>query len=77
MPNQPIEAIDENGLNALTGKLKTYINNNANVPMEVMTESKMNAILADGANNLGKVFIYKGTTGTYKNGDIYIVEEGV
>ena len=68
-----MECIDENGLPILTEEYQEYINNNVNLPVEVYSTAEMNSKL--NANNVGKVYIYRGITDTYINGNIYIVEE--
>jgi len=40
--------------------------------IEVSTDSGMSDVLT--AENVGKAYKFTGTTGTYTNGDIYIVE---
>jgi len=40
---------------------------------EVSTEAEMTTKLV--AENIGKAYKFTGTTGTYTNGDIYVVEE--
>lgn len=42
------------------------------LPIEVATESEMTALLTTAA--VGSVYKYMGTTGTYENGALYIVE---
>lgn len=42
-------------------------------PIDVATENEMTALLV--AANVGKAYRYTGVTGTYTNGDIYVVEE--
>ena len=43
------------------------------LPIKVATESAMNALLATA--EVGSVYKYIGTTGTYENGALYVVEE--
>ena len=42
------------------------------LPIEVTTESAMNALLA--TSSIGSVYKYTGTSGTYENGALYVVE---
>jgi hypothetical protein len=42
------------------------------LPIEISSESAMNALLATAA--VGSVYKYRGTSGTYENGALYIVE---
>lgn len=51
------------------------INSIAGNPIEVSTDAGMSAVLT--ADNVGRAYLFTGTTGTYTNGDIYIVEENV
>lgn len=43
-------------------------------PIEISTDAGMEAVLT--SSNVGKVYKFTGTTGTYTNGDLYIVEVG-
>lgn len=43
-------------------------------PIEISTDAGMEAVLT--SDNVGKVYKFTGTTGTYTNGDLYIVEVG-
>ena len=43
-------------------------------PIEIYTDAEMEAVLT--SDNVGKVYKFTGTTGTYTNGDLYIVEVG-
>ena len=43
-------------------------------PIEISTDAEMEAVLT--SDNVGKVYKFTGTTGTYTNGDLYIVEVG-
>ena len=43
-------------------------------PIEISTDAGMEAVLT--SNNVGKVYKFTGTSGTYTNGDLYIVEVG-
>lgn len=60
-----------------TGKALSKVTINTNVPQsipeDVATEAALTAKLV--AANLGKAYRYTGTTGTYTNGNIYVVEE--
>jgi len=42
------------------------------IPIEISTDAGMNAVLISA--NLGKCYKFTGTTGTYTNGDLYIVQ---
>ena len=44
------------------------------VPIEISTDAEMEAVLT--SDNVGKVYKFTGTTGTYTNGDLYVVEVG-
>ena len=44
------------------------------VPIEISTDAGIEAVLT--SDNVGKVYKFTGTTGTYTNGDLYIVEVG-
>ena len=43
------------------------------IPIDIDSDAGMSAVLI--AANVGKCYRFTGTTGTYKNGDLYIVEE--
>ena len=42
------------------------------VPIEVSTEAEMNELLTNGT--VGAVYKYTGETGTYENGELYVIE---
>ena len=44
------------------------------VPIEISTDAEMEAVLT--SDNVGKVYKFTGTSDTYTNGDLYIVEVG-
>lgn len=68
--------IDETGLAKVTTKLKTYIDNKANIPQQIATANEMDSLLI--AENVGKVFLYTGTTTEdYIEGDLYVVEQNI
>lgn len=46
---------------------------NSALPIEVATEAEMTALLTSG--EVGGVYKYTGTTGTYENGALYVLEE--
>lgn len=46
---------------------------NSATPIEVSTEAEMTALLTSG--EVGGVYKYTGTTGTYENGALYVLEE--
>ena len=43
-------------------------------PIEISTDAEMEAVLT--SNNVGKVYKFIGASGTYTNGDLYVVEVG-
>ena len=43
-------------------------------PIEISTDAGMEAVLT--SDNVGKVYKFTGTSNTYTNGDLYIVEVG-
>lgn len=43
-------------------------------PIEISTDAGMEAVLT--SDNVGKVYKFTGTSDTYTNGDLYIVEAG-
>ena len=43
-------------------------------PIEISTDAGMEAVLT--SDNVGKVYKFTGTSDTYTNGDLYIVEVG-
>ena len=43
------------------------------VPIDIDNDTDMNSVLV--AANVGKCYRFTGTTGTYTNGDLYVVEE--
>lgn len=45
------------------------------LPIEVLTEAEMTALLTSGT--VGGVYKYTGTTGTYENGALYVLENGI
>lgn len=53
------------------GVTGTYVDS---TPIEISTDAGMEAVLA--SNNVGKVYKFTGTSDTYINGDLYIVEVG-
>ena len=52
---------------------EVIVNVPQSIPEDVATEAALTAKLV--AANLGKAYRYTGTTGTYTNGNIYVVEE--
>lgn len=48
---------------------------NSAIPIEVSTEAEMTVLLESG--EIGGVYKYTGTTGTYENGALYVLEESV
>ena len=44
------------------------------VPIEISTDAGMEAVLT--SDNVGKVYKFTGTSDTYINGDLYVVEVG-
>jgi hypothetical protein len=56
------------------GKVENEGKDNSALPIEVLTESEMNALLTSG--EVGGVYKYMGeTTDTYENGALYVLEE--
>ena len=57
-------------------EMATAIENisNSGTPIEISTDIEMETVLS--SENVGKVYKFTGTTGTYINGDLYIVEVG-
>ena len=53
------------------GVTGTYVDS---TPIEISTDAGMEAVLTSG--NVGKVYKFTGTSDTYTNGDLYIVEVG-
>lgn len=53
---------------------KSDLDKIAGYPIDIDTEDKMNACLV--ATNVGKIYRYVGTTGTYVNGSLYQVVNG-
>ena len=53
------------------GVTGTYVDS---TPIEISTDAGMEAVLT--SNNVGKVYKFTGTSDTYTNGDLYIVEVG-
>ena len=51
------------------GVTGTYVDS---TPIEISTDAGMEAVLT--SNNVGKVYKFTGTSDTYTNGDLYIVE---
>lgn len=49
------------------------LNRKAGIPSVVSTATEMTALLEEGEP--GAVYRYTGTTGTYENGELYIIEE--
>ncbi|MBS6447513.1 MAG: hypothetical protein KH382_07970 [Clostridiales bacterium] len=46
-------------------------------PIEVATETEMDSVLVNAtAADVGKIYKYTGTTGTYTQGELYILQEG-
>lgn len=58
-----------------SGKYLTSVSVNVPqaIPIEISTDAGMTAVLT--AENVGKAYLFTGTTGTYTNGNIYIVQE--
>jgi hypothetical protein len=75
--NGTIEAAPDAGYAALS-KVIVTVNVPATavdsaIPIEVSTEAEMTALLQNG--EIGGVYKYTGTTGTYENGALYVLEE--
>lgn len=56
---------------SIFGVTGTYVDS---TPIEISTDAGMEAVLT--SDNVGKVYKFTGTTGTYTNGDLYVVEVG-
>ena len=56
---------------SIFGVTGTYVNS---TPIEISTDAEMEAVLI--SDNVGKVYKFTGTSDTYTNGDLYIVEVG-
>lgn len=56
---------------SIFGVTGTYVDS---TPIEISIDAGMEAVLTN--DNVGKVYKFTGTTGTYINGDLYIVEVG-
>ena len=56
---------------SIFGVTGTYVDS---TPIEISTDSEMEAVLT--SDNVGKVYKFTGTSDTYTNGDLYIVEVG-
>lgn len=59
----------------VTSAVKSLIDgySKGGVPIEVLTEAEMTALLETAG--VGSVYKYGGTSGTYESGTLYIVEE--
>lgn len=53
------------------GVMGSYVDS---TPIEISTDAEMEAVLT--SDNVGKVYRFTGTSDTYTNGDLYIVEVG-
>ena len=56
---------------SIFGVAGSYVNS---TPIEISTDAGMEAVLT--SDNVGKVYKFTGTSDTYTNGDLYIVEVG-
>ena len=56
---------------SIFGVTGTYVDS---TPIEISTDAGMEAVLT--SSNVGKVYKFTGTSGTYTNGDLYVVEVG-
>ena len=56
---------------SIFGVTGTYMDS---TPIEISTDAGMEAVLT--SDNVGKVYKFTGTSGTYTNGELYIVEVG-
>ena len=56
---------------SIFGVTGTYVDS---TPIEISTDAGMEAVLT--SDNVGKVYKFTGTSDTYTNGDLYIVEVG-
>ena len=61
---------------ATVNELPIAVGDNSALPIEVATESEMNALLFNAtAKSVGSVYKYTGPSGTYENGELYILAE--
>ena len=56
---------------SIFGVTGTYVDS---TPIEISTDAGMEAVLT--SDNVGKVYKFTGTSDTYTNGDLYVVEVG-
>ena len=68
--NENTDSIPANYIGMYWEKLNTA----DSTPIEISTDAEMEAVLT--SDNVGKVYKFTGTTGTYTNGDLYVVEVG-
>lgn len=63
----------DEGYDGLSAVLLTIQVPDSPLPIEISTEAEMTALLKTA--EVGSVYKYTGTTGTYENGALYVVEE--
>lgn len=68
-------SVSANGTYNVVDKASAVVSVPLAEPIEVSTDQGMADALTTA--NIGKAFKFTGTTGTYTNGDIYIIEEVV
>ena len=67
------ESVPEwDGSYSASDEVEEIVGEDSPLPIEIPTESEMTALLATA--DIGSVYKYAGTTGTYENGALYVVE---
>ena len=74
IPNGKMATVSCNGKKMTTDVIiEVPMATDSPIPTEVSTEAEMTALLTSG--EVGGVYKYTGTTGTYENGALYVLEE--